>query len=79
MCSAPMAFDAVNRDHGIDSGTYFAHELALLQPYEEAGLITIDAQAIRVMSKGRMFVRASAMVFDKYLIQPTTSTYSKLI
>ena len=50
-----------------------------LKPYEEAGLITIDASAIRVTPKGRLFVRASGMVFDKYLGQPTTSTYSKLI
>ena len=74
MCSAPVAFDAINRDHGIDFNHYFAHELALLQPYEDAGLTTIDAQAIGVTPKGRMFVRASAMVFDKYLTLPTTST-----
>jgi len=79
MCSAPVEFDAVNRAHGIDFGTYFAHELAVLKPYEEAGLITIDAQAIRVTPKGRMFVRASGMVFDKYLMQPTTAAYSRLI
>lgn len=79
MCSAPVEFAAVNRAHGIDFAAYFAHELALLQPYEEAGLITLDDQAIRVTPKGRMFVRASGMVFDKYLMQPTTSTYSKLI
>ena len=79
MCSAPVEFAAVNRAHGIDFTAYFAPELALLQPYEEAGLITLDDQAIRVTPKGRMFVRASGMVFDKYLTQPTTSTYSKLI
>lgn len=79
MCSAPVAFDAINRDYGIDFKHYFAHELALLQPYEDAGLITIDAQAIGVTPKGRMFVRASAMVFDKYLTLPTSSTYSRLI
>jgi len=79
MCSAPVEFAAVNRAHGIDFTAYFAPELALLQPYEEAGLITLDDQAIRVTPKGRMFVRASGMVFDKYLMQPTTSTYSKLI
>jgi oxygen-independent coproporphyrinogen III oxidase len=79
MCSAPVEFDAVNRAHGIDFSTYFAQELALLKPYEEAGLIALDAQAIRITPKGRMFVRASAMVFDKYLAQPTTSTYSRLI
>jgi oxygen-independent coproporphyrinogen-3 oxidase len=70
---------AVNARYGIDFNTYFAPELERLKPYEEAGLITIAPDAIRVTPKGRLFVRASGMVFDKYLGQPTTSTYSKLI
>jgi oxygen-independent coproporphyrinogen-3 oxidase len=79
MCSAPVEIEVINRKYGIDFRSYFAHELALLGPYKEAGLITIDPAAIRVTAKGRLFVRASGMVFDKYLTQPTTSTYSKLI
>lgn len=79
MCSAPVEIDAINSEYGIDFNTYFAREMSLLKQYEEAGLITIDPTAIRVTPKGRLFVRASGMVFDKYLSQPTTSTYSKLI
>ena len=79
MCSAPVEFAAIERNHGIVFADYFAPELARLQPYAEAGLITLDADAIRVTPKGRMFVRASGMVFDTYFGQPTTSTYSKLI
>ena len=79
MCSAPVEIGPINRKYGIDFNSYFAHELSLLRQYEEAGLITVDASAIRVTPKGRLFVRASGMVFDKYLTQPTTSTYSKLI
>jgi oxygen-independent coproporphyrinogen-3 oxidase len=79
MSSAPVEFDCINRDYGIDFKTHFDAELQRLKPYEEAGLITIDTSAIRVTPKGRLFVRASGMVFDKYLGQPTTSTYSKLI
>jgi oxygen-independent coproporphyrinogen-3 oxidase len=79
MCSAPVEFDAINRQYGIDFKSYFAHERTLLKQYEEAGLITIDDTAIRVTPKGRMFVRASGMVFDTYLTQPNAATYSKLI
>lgn len=79
MCSAPVDIKAINQHNGIDFKHYFAAELERLQPYAEAGLITLDENAIRVTSKGRLFVRASAMVFDKYLTQPTSSTYSKLI
>ena len=79
MCSAPLDIKAINRQHGIDFHRYFAHEMELLRQYEDAGLISIDASAIRVTTKGRLFVRAVGMTFDKYLGQPTTSTYSKLI
>ena len=79
MCSASVEFEVIRKTHGVDFATYFATELQQLRPYEEAGLITVDANAIRVTPKGRLFVRASGMVFDKFLGQPTTSTYSKLI
>jgi len=72
-------FAAVSKRYGIDFRSYFAPELERLQPYAEAGLITLDADAIRITPKGRMFVRASGMVFDTYLGKPTTSTYSKII
>jgi oxygen-independent coproporphyrinogen III oxidase len=79
MCSAPIDIEEINRQYGIDFHSYFAHEMATLKQYEDAELITIEPNAIRVTAKGRLFVRAVGMTFDKYLTQPTTSTYSKLI
>ncbi|WP_081801438.1 oxygen-independent coproporphyrinogen III oxidase [Herminiimonas sp. CN] len=79
MCSGPVDFAAINRAYGIDFVTYFAPELGLLGQYQEAGLITVDADSIQVTPKGRLFVRAVGMVFDKYLSQATTSKFSKLI
>jgi len=79
MCSAPLVFDAIKHSHGIDFQAYFAAEMALLKQYEDAGLIATNPTAIRVTAKGRLFVRAIAMVFDKYLTRPSESTYSKLI
>lgn len=79
MCSAPVDFATVGHRYGIDFRSYFAGELERLQPYADAGLITLDADAIRITPKGRMFVRASGMVFDTFLGKPTTSTYSKII
>ncbi|MBC7444106.1 MAG: oxygen-independent coproporphyrinogen III oxidase [Polaromonas sp.] len=79
MCSAPVDIEAIERDHGIDFNRYFSRELQLLKQYANAGLITIEPKAIGVTPKGRLFVRASGMVFDAYLSQPTTSIYSKLI
>jgi oxygen-independent coproporphyrinogen III oxidase len=79
MCSGPVEFETVKRDHGIDFPEYFAREMEMLQQYHDAGLIEIESTSIKVTRKGRMFVRATGMVFDKYLGQPTTSRYSKLI
>ncbi|NLY28971.1 MAG: oxygen-independent coproporphyrinogen III oxidase [Alcaligenaceae bacterium] len=79
MCSVPLVYDALNRAWQIDFFDYFAHELERLQPFQDAGLISIDADALRVTPKGRLFVRAVGMVFDRYLGRPTVSTYSKLI
>jgi len=79
MCSMPLDFHALNRDHGIDFLRYFAPEIERLAPFSEAGLIELDETSLKVTPKGRLFVRGIGMVFDKYLAQPTVSTYSKLI
>ena len=79
MCSMPLQLAEVNRTYDIDFNQYFAEELAELQQYVDVGFITIDADSIRVTTKGRLFVRAVAMVFDRYLKKVTTATYSKLI
>ncbi len=79
MCSGPVDFAAINSAYGIDFRSYFAHELSQLQHYEDAELIKVDAHSIQVTPKGRMFVRAVGMVFDKYLAQQTGAKYSKLI
>lgn len=79
MCSMPLDYYAIQQQHGIDFTQYFAPELEKLQPYQEAGLMTSDDTGITITPKGRLFVRAIGMVFDKYMGQPTVSTYSKLI
>ena len=79
MCSMPLDFDAINRTYGIDFVDYFAPELSRLAQYVDAGLLEIDSSGVMVTAKGRLFVRAIGMTFDKYLGRPTGSTYSKLI
>jgi oxygen-independent coproporphyrinogen-3 oxidase len=79
MCSEAINFKAINNTYKIDFLSYFADEIDKLKQYQEVGLINIDANAITVTPKGRMFVRAVGMVFDKYLQQATTAQYSKLI
>jgi oxygen-independent coproporphyrinogen-3 oxidase len=79
MCSETIDYASINKSYNVDFIEYFKEELNNLQTYQEAGLINIDTHAISVTPKGRMFVRAVGMVFDKYLQQATAAKYSKLI
>ncbi|WP_353173446.1 oxygen-independent coproporphyrinogen III oxidase [Paracandidimonas soli] len=79
MCSNPIDFDSFNRRYDIDFKTYFSKELSELEPFREGGLLEADDQGIRILPTGRLFVRAMGMVFDRYIGQPTGSTYSRLI
>jgi len=79
MCSMPLDFDAFRQRHGQDFESCFADELQRLQPYVDAGLLARDGRSLRVLPRGRVFVRAFAMVFDQYVRRPRVATYSKLI
>jgi len=79
MCSMPLRFSEISEKYDIDFEQYFASEIERLRPYEEVGLMETREGVITVTPKGRLFVRALGMVFDKYLSQPTVSTYSRLI
>ncbi len=79
MCSGPVCFESINRLYGINFKHYFAHEMSLLGPYQDARLIEVDGASIKITVKGRLFVRAVSMLFDAYIGRPTVSNYSKLI
>ena len=82
MCSNTVNFQFLEQQYGISFNDYFAPELARLQSYAQEGLVQIDAGSISIPPKGRLFVRAMAMVFDRYMSSAktaTTATYSKLI
>ena len=47
---------------------------------EQAGLLRVDDQGLTIMTRGRMLVRAIAMVFDRYLrTDQERVRYSKVI
>lgn len=79
MCSMPVDFVLFNQRYGIDMAAYFATEIQALAPYVQAGLVHVDNEHIQVTAKGRLFVRAISMEFDRYLRQATSATYSRLI
>ena len=67
MCQGELNFEAVGSAHLVEAKRYFAHELDELQPLIAQGLVRVDDEALQVTELGWYFVRAIAMVFDKYL------------
>ncbi len=64
----------------IDFRLYIAKELEILKAQVEQGLVQLDATGIQVTAKGWFFVRAVAMVFDRYLqADRTRAKFSKIL
>lgn len=79
MCSSTIDFQKMGQKYDIDFNNYFSAELGQIKSYADEGLITLDHQGLSVTPKGRLFVRAVAMVFDQYLSRQSTAKYSRLI
>jgi oxygen-independent coproporphyrinogen-3 oxidase len=80
MCHFELSIESFEVSHLIDFPSYFAPELAALRDMEKAGLLEIGDQWISVLPRGRMLVRAIAMVFDRYLRSDRErARYSKVI
>jgi oxygen-independent coproporphyrinogen-3 oxidase len=80
MCQGSVLFESINLGFLIDFRHYFAPELDALQELVSQGLVTVDASGIQVTSTGWFFVRAVAMVFDRYLqADRTRARFSKII
>ena len=67
MCQGELQFESIELAHLIDFRSYFAAELEALATLEEQGLVTLQPTGITVTERGWFFVRAVAMVFDRYL------------
>ena len=67
MCQGQVHFESIESAHLLNFKKCFANELAQLQPMTEQGLVRLTDQAIEVTELGWYFVRAIAMVFDRYV------------
>jgi oxygen-independent coproporphyrinogen-3 oxidase len=80
MCHFEISIESIEIAHLIDFASYFAPEIADLREMEKAGLLALDDKWITVLPRGRMLVRAIAMVFDRYLrYDRERARYSKVI
>ena len=67
MCQGHVDFESIGQAHLVDFKRYFASELVALAPLAVQGLVYLRDHEIEVTPMGWFFVRAIAMVFDRYL------------
>ncbi len=80
MCKPSVKFEPFNEKWNIDLMVYFGDEWGRLDELEEDGLILRLNDEIRILEKGRLFLRNIAMVFDAYLpADRITQRFSKTI
>jgi oxygen-independent coproporphyrinogen-3 oxidase len=80
MCQGRVEYESIALAHLIDMEHYFAQELAQMQDMQAQGLVRVEPGALELTSLGWYFVRAVAMVFDRYLqVDKTRERFSKII
>ena len=80
MCQGLVVFKAIEAAYAIEFRSYFATEMATLEKLAEQGLVKLNENNIEVTATGWFFVRAVAMVFDRYLqTDRTTARFSKIL
>jgi oxygen-independent coproporphyrinogen-3 oxidase len=80
MCQGEVVIESIELAHLVEFRTYFAAEIEALDKLAEQGLVTMNESAIQVTAMGWFFVRAVAMVFDRYLqTDRTRARFSKII
>lgn len=80
MCQGQVLFESIELAHLIEFRKYFAPEMEALQKLADQGMVTVDDVGIQVTDMGWFFVRAVAMVFDRYLqTDRTRARFSKII
>jgi oxygen-independent coproporphyrinogen-3 oxidase len=80
MCQGEVLFESINLAFLLDFKSYFAPELEALKELATQGLVELKSDGVQVTSMGWFFVRAVAMVFDRYLqADRNRARFSKII
>ena len=80
MCQGRVEFESVEKAHLIDMHRYFEPELLRLRELAAQGLLVFEPAALQLTEIGWYFVRAVAMVFDRYLLaDPHRERFSRII
>ncbi len=67
MCQGEVQFESIELAYLLQFRGYFAAELEALKTLQHNGMVVVDTTGIQITPQGWFFVRAAAMVFDRYL------------
>ena len=80
MCQGSLQYESLELADMIDFKDYFASELDALKELEKSGMVVLEEGGIQVTDFGWFFVRAVAMLFDRYLqTDRNRARFSKII
>nr|WP_319566154.1 oxygen-independent coproporphyrinogen III oxidase [uncultured Rhodoferax sp.] len=80
MCQGRLSFESIELAYLINFRQYFVKEMEIIQSQVAQGLVEVEESGIKVTDKGWFFVRAVAMVFDRYLQSDRTrAKFSKIL
>ena len=80
MCQGQVIYESIELSHLLTFQVVFAQELTALIEFEEKGMVAINHVGFEVTPMGWFFVRAIAMVFDRYLQRDNNrARFSKII
>ena len=80
MCQGQLQYESIELAYMIDFKSYFASELLALQTLQENGMVLLEDSGLQVTEMGWFFVRAVAMLFDRYLqTDRNRARFSKII
>jgi oxygen-independent coproporphyrinogen-3 oxidase len=80
MCQGRLEFESIAASYLVDVPSYFAPELERLKALADQGLVVVEPGAVQVTPLGWYFVRAVAMVFDRYCqTEASRERFSKIL
>ena len=80
MCQGQLQYESIELAYMIDFKTYFSSELIALQALQDNGMVVLEDSGLQVTEMGWFFVRAVAMLFDRYLqTDRNRARFSKII
>ena len=80
MCQGRLDYQSIELAYLINFKEYFSSEMNLLRNFQEKDFIELDDSGIQVTDTGWFFVRAIAMIFDRYLqLDQNRTRFSKIL